>query len=84
MIKDGFPLAMKNEYDNTVLGMRQSGFQWMAWWYCAIAIGFALLAIEHMVTGDKAWLIGVRFVIAAGFGFLGWMEFHGKRSKRNQ
>ena len=35
---------------------------------------FALLGIEHMVIGDKPWLIGVRFVIAAGFGFLGWME----------
>ncbi len=74
--------ATKNGYDNTDLGMRQTGIQWMAWWYCAIAIGFALLGIEHMLTGDKAWLIGVRFVIAAGFGLLGWMEFHGKHSKR--
>ncbi|MBV8811824.1 MAG: hypothetical protein JO033_24400 [Acidobacteriaceae bacterium] len=61
--------------------MRRNGVRWMGWWYCAIAIGFALLAIEHMLTGDKPWLIGVRFVIAAGFGFLGWMEFHARHPK---
>ena len=54
----------------------------MAWWYSAIAIGFALLAIDHMITGDKAWLIGVRAAIAAGFGLLAYMEFHSSGRKR--
>jgi hypothetical protein len=53
----------------------------MAWWYCAIAIGFALLAVDHIISRDKAWQIGVRLVIAAGFGFLSWMEFHAKNRK---
>ena len=53
----------------------------MAWWYCAIAVGFALLAVDHIVTGDRLWLIAVRLIIAAGFGFLGWMEFHAKSRK---
>jgi hypothetical protein len=61
--------------------MRRSGFRWMAWWYGAIAVGFALLALDHMVSHDKPWLIGVRLVIAAGFGFLSWMEFHAKNRK---
>ena len=54
----------------------------MAWWYVAIAIGFALLAIDHILLGDKPWLIGVRVVIAAGFGLLAYMEFHAKDRKR--
>ena len=53
----------------------------MAWWYFAIAIGFALLAIDHLILRDKPWLIGVRFVIAAGFGLLAYMEFHANRRK---
>ena len=54
----------------------------MGWWYLAIAIGFAALAIDHIVVGDKPWLIGVRFIIAAGFGFLSWTELAGKRKER--
>ena len=57
-------------------------FRWMAWWYAAIAIGFALLAIDHLVTGDKLWLVGVRAIIALGFALLAAMEF--KTRKRNR
>jgi hypothetical protein len=57
-------------------------FQWMAWWYAAIAVGFALLAIEHLVTGDKPWLIGVRIIIALGFAFLALMEFKARKRKQ--
>lgn len=35
----------------------------MAWWYAAIALGFGLLAIDHLMVGDKAWLIGVRVAL---------------------
>ena len=62
--------------------MPANGFRWMAWWYVAIAVGFALLAIDHIVTGDKPWLIGVRIVIALGFGFLAYMEFRAKPRNR--
>jgi hypothetical protein len=62
--------------------MQPKRSHWMAWWYSAIAIGFALLAIDHIVTGDKAWLIGVRAAIAAGFGLLAYMEFRAKDTKR--
>jgi hypothetical protein len=48
---------------------------WLAWWYLAIAVGFALLAIDHIVIRDKAWLIGIRLILAAGFGLLSRMEF---------
>lgn len=57
------------------------GFQWMAWWYAAIAIGFGLLAIDHLVTGDKLWLVGIRLVIALGFGLLALMEFKAKKRR---
>ncbi len=61
--------------------MRARGFRWMAWWYLAIAIGFALLAVDHLITRDRPWLIGIRIVIALGFGFLAYMEFHTKNRK---
>lgn len=61
--------------------MRRS-FQWMAWWYAAIGVGFGLLAIVHLVTGDKLWLVGVRIVIALGFGILALIELKAKKRNR--
>lgn len=60
----------------------RSSFRWMAWWYAAIAIGFGLLALQHLVTGDKLWLVGVRLVIALGFALLAAMEFRANKLKR--
>jgi hypothetical protein len=59
--------------------MQPKRVRWIAWWYVAIAIGFALLAIDHLILRDKPWLIGVRVLIAAGFGLLAFMEFRGNR-----
>ena len=59
--------------------MRLNQIRWLAWWYLAIAVGFVLLAIDHMIIHDKAWLIGVRLILAAGFGLLSRMEFTKKR-----
>jgi hypothetical protein len=53
--------------------------RWRAWWYLAIAVGFFLLAIDHLILRDKGWLIGIRLVLAAGFGMLSSMEFTNKR-----
>ena len=61
--------------------MRRS-FAWMAWWYAAIGVGFALLAVDHLVTGDKLWLVGVRLIIGVGFGSLALMEFKAKKRNR--
>jgi hypothetical protein len=61
--------------------MQRNEIRWMAWWYTAIAVGFALLAIDHLLVGDKPWLIAVRVVIALGFGFLAYMEFRAKTRK---
>jgi hypothetical protein len=52
---------------------------WLAWWYLSIAVGFALLAIDHLLIRDKAWLIAIRLILAAGFGLLSRMEFTKKR-----
>jgi hypothetical protein len=52
---------------------------WLAWWYLAIAVGFVLLAIDHLLIRDKAWLIGIRLILAAGFGLLARMEFTKRR-----
>jgi hypothetical protein len=43
-------------------------------WYFSIALGFVLLAISRALTGERVWLIALRFVIAAGFAALGYLE----------
>jgi hypothetical protein len=48
--------------------------RWFVWWYATIAAAFLLLAINRAIVGEKPWLIGVRLVIAAGFGVLAWLE----------
>ena len=55
--------------------MKRHGISWLAWWYLAIAVGFCLLALDHVITRDKPWLIGIRLILAAGFGLLSRMEF---------
>ena len=57
--------------------------RWIAYWYISIGIGFLLLAIYNAMIGGKAWLIGVRLIIAAGFAFLGWMDLRA-RSRRKR
>ena len=54
----------------------------MGWWYLAIAVGFAVLAVDHLLTGDVAWLVAIRVILAGGFGFLAWNEFVIKKGKR--
>jgi hypothetical protein len=51
------------------------GKSWLAWWYLTIAVGFALLALVHVMAGDKPLPITVRVIIAIGFGLLSYMEF---------
>ena len=58
--------------------MRRNGFRWSAWWYAAIALGFLLLAVNRAIAGDKAWLLALRVVIAAGFAVLAAFEFRAK------
>lgn len=59
--------------------MSRKRIPWLAWWYLAIAAAFLLLAIDHLILRDKAWLIGVRLILAGGFGLLSFMEFAKKR-----
>jgi len=55
--------------------MRRRRSRLLAWWYVAIASGFALLAIVYALRREKLWLIGVHIIIALGFGVLAAMEF---------
>jgi hypothetical protein len=50
----------------------------MAWWYVSIGLGFILLAVYRILVGEAAWLIALRFVIAAGFFALAAFEFRGR------
>ena len=58
--------------------MRVRGSKLLAWWYVTIALAFTLLAADRLMQGHAAWLIGLRLVIAAGFGALAAMEFMGR------
>lgn len=49
--------------------MRQT--RMFGWWYVCIGLGFTLLGVRSLIRGDEAWLIAVRFVIAASFLILG-------------
>jgi hypothetical protein len=55
--------------------MRLGGSNLLAWWYLTIALAFTLLAADRLLRGQAAWLIGLRLVIAAGFGALAVLEF---------
>lgn len=52
---------------------------WLAWWYLTIAVGFTLLALDHVLIRDKALSIAVRLTIAVGFALLSYMEFRVKK-----
>src|SRR5260370_16515421 len=54
---------------------------WVAWWYGTIALGFALLAIHRAILRERPWLIGLRIMIALGFGALAALEFQAKDRK---
>ena len=62
--------------------MQRGRFRWFGWWYAAIAVGFALLAANRALVGEKLWLVGVRVVISLGFGLLAYMEFAGLGRKK--
>ena len=62
--------------------MRGRRSRLLAWWYVAIAIGFALLAIVHAIFGEKLWLIGIRVILALGFAALAAMEFRAQNRGR--
>jgi hypothetical protein len=62
--------------------MQRSSFPWFAWWYLAISLGFVLLAVSRAIMGEKAWLVGIRIVIAAGFAVLSAFEFRARGRRR--
>jgi hypothetical protein len=41
------------------------------WWYGSIGAGFLLLVVRGFLAGERLWPIPLRWVIAAGFVFLG-------------
>jgi hypothetical protein len=47
------------------------------WWYLSIGAGFVLLAVHRIIAGEARWLIAIRFLIAAGFFVLGYLELKG-------
>jgi fatty acid desaturase len=51
------------------------------WWYVIIAAAFAVMAVLYMMWGDPPWLVALQFVVAAGFGFLGYIQLKATRPR---
>lgn len=52
---------------------------WYAAWYACIAAGFALLGLRALLLGAPWWAAALRWVIAAGFLTLAWLEWRAFR-----
>ncbi len=50
----------------------------MGWWYITIGAGFLLLGVNRMLHHERPWLVVLRWLIAAGFFTLGWVELQRK------
>ncbi len=61
---------------------RQTRSRLLAWWYFSIGAGFLLLSVNRLIVGGVPWVIGLRFVISAGFFLLAWMQFRGMLDRR--
>jgi hypothetical protein len=53
--------------------------QFYAIWYLCISLGFVLLGLRAMLVGERLLGVILRWVIAAGFLALAWLE---KRATR--
>jgi hypothetical protein len=49
-------------------------------WYLCISVGFVLLGIRALVVGERPLNVILRWVIAAGFLALAWLEKRQTRS----
>jgi fatty acid desaturase len=59
---------------------RRKRERFYGWWYIVLGIAFAVMAAVFMTWGDPPWLVALQFVIAAGFGFLGYLQLKGTKS----
>ena len=51
----------------------------LGWWYFCIATGFVLLGFSRQLKGERLWVIALRYVVAAGFFALAYLELHTKK-----
>jgi hypothetical protein len=50
----------------------------MGWWYVSLGAGFLLLGLRAWLLGARFWTVLLRWLIAAGFLVLGWLELRRK------
>jgi hypothetical protein len=60
------------------MGPRSRQRLFAAWYFC-IGAGFLLLGIRAFLLGAVFWTVVLRWVIAAGFVALGWLELRRKQ-----
>lgn len=49
-------------------------------WYICIGAGFFLLGLRVLLVGGRLWAVLLRWVIAAGFVVLGYLELRKRKS----
>lgn len=54
--------------------MRRPLAGWLGWWYLSLGAGFVLLGLRAWLLGARFWTVLLRWLIAAGFFLLGWLE----------
>jgi hypothetical protein len=60
------------------MGKRRS--QLFAAWYICIGAGFFVLGLRVLLLGGRLWTVILRWVIAAGFVALGYLELRARKS----
>ena len=59
--------------------MEKSRSRWFAAWYVCIGAGFFALGLRVLLLGGRLWTVILRWVIAAGFLALGYLEIRTKK-----
>jgi CDP-diglyceride synthetase len=52
------------------------------WWYAALALGFVLLGLNEWLMLNSRAGAALRWLVAAGFAALAWMEWGRQRRRK--
>lgn len=59
-------------------------FSLLEWWYLSLGAGFLLMGFFRLIHGEKFWLVLLRWVLAAGFLALAYIEKQSRSGKKKR